>query len=259
MIASPLFPGQKPDEQVKLLVRPHWLVMLRPIAAILFLAIIPIVALVVLSAGAVELFSGVGLAVTAVTVPAYYLSLITWLFIAWVDYYLDVGIVTDHRIIDIDQRGLFRRNVAELDCRMVQDINADKTGILQTLFNFGDVIVQTAGETPNFSFHAIPRPEQMVDRIQEVVQAGLEEKTGAAEKINEAASKVEKATGKISDEQRGEDAATEKSEQPAPPADRVDVAASAGQAGGRASHNSGTPAPPASEESPQDLPRQYER
>ena len=236
---APLFPGQKPDEQVKLMVRPHWLVMLRPIAAILFLAIIPIVVLAMLSAGAVEPFTGIGLAVTAVAVPAYYLSLITWLFIAWVDYYLDVGIVTDQRIIDIDQRGLFRRNVAELDCRMVQDINADKTGILQTLFNFGDVIVQTAGERPNFSFHAVPRPEQMVDRIREVMHAEITKDDNAADKLHEAASKMEEAAGKIS------------GEQPAA-GERVDVAASAGQAGGRVSEAS-------SEESPQDLPRQYER
>ena len=224
---APLFPGQKPDEQVKLMVRPHWLVMLRPIAAILFLAIIPIVVLAMLSAGAVEPFTGIGLAVTAVAVPAYYLSLITWLFIAWVDYYLDVGIVTDQRIIDIDQRGLFRRNVAELDCRMVQDINADKTGILQTLFNFGDVIVQTAGERPNFSFHAVPRPEQMVDRIREVMHAEITKDDNAAGKLHEAASKMEQAAGKIS------------GEQPAPAAPA-------------ASEES-------SEESPQDLPRQYER
>lgn len=249
MISPPLFPGQKPDEQVKLLVRPHWLVMLRPISAILFLAIIPVVVLAVLSANAVEPFSGVGLAVTAVTVPAYYLTLITWLFIAWVDYYLDVGIVTDKRIIDIDQRGLFRRNVAELDCKMVQDINADKTGILQTLFNFGDVIVQTAGETPNFSFHAVPRPELMVDRIQDVVRSSSEKEDGTAEKLQQAASKMEEAAGKISE-------------------NRQDVQAAAGHAGGHPGERtpeprSDGPGEPAgdqrSDETPQDLPRQYER
>ncbi len=195
----------------------------------------------------------VGLAVTAVTVPAYYLTLITWLFIAWVDYYLDVGIVTDKRIIDIDQRGLFRRNVAELDCKMVQDINADKTGILQTLFNFGDVIVQTAGETPNFSFHAVPRPELMVDRIQDVVRSSSEKEDGTAEKLQQAASKMEEAAGKISE-------------------NRPDVQAAAGHAAGHAGGHAGErgpeprsddPGEPAgdqrSDETPQDLPRQYER
>lgn len=240
MIAPPLFPGQKPDEQVKLLVRPHWLVMLRPIAAILFLAIIPIVVLAVLSANAVEPFSGAGLAITAVTVPAYYLTLITWLFIAWVDYYLDVGIVTNQRIIDIDQRGLFRRNVAELDCRMVQDINADKTGILQTLFNFGDVVVQTAGERPNFTFHAVPKPEQMVDHIQEAVKQGSQQEEGAAEKLQQAASKMEEAAGKISKNQASDPPAASHTTAQPNDSDRA----------GRGASES---------ETPQDLPRQYER
>jgi uncharacterized membrane protein YdbT with pleckstrin-like domain len=230
MIAPPLFPGQKPDEQVKLLVRPHWLVMLRPLAAILFLAIIPVVVLAVLSANQVEPFSGIGLAITAVTVPAYYLTLITWFFIAWVDYYLDVGIITDHRIIDIDQRGLFRRNVAELDCKMVQDINADKTGILQTLFNFGDVIVQTAGETPNFTFTAIPRPDEMVDRIQEVIRALGSKDEGAAQKLEQAAAKMGEAAEKIS----GDHPTQPEPQGPAAPQ-------------------------PQSDQTPHDLPRQYER
>lgn len=239
------FPDQKPGEEVKLLVRPHWLVMLRPAAAILFLAIIPIVVLAVLSANAVEPFTGVGRAITAVTVPAYYLSLVTWFFIAWIDYYLDVGIVTDHRIIDIDQRGLFRRNVAELECRMVQDINADRSGILQTVFNFGDVVVQTAGERPNFTFHAIPKPEAMVDRIQEVMSASQSQDQGAAEKIKEAATQMKQAAEKITE------TPAESAPQTAPP---VQPAADQATPSAPQSGNSPKPSKP-----DQDLPRQYER
>ncbi len=229
-----LFAGQKPDETVKALVRPHWLILLRTVAAILFLSVIPIAVLAVVTANGVTPFSGIGLTVTVVAIPAYYLTLITWFFIAWVDYYLDVGIVTNHRIIDVDQRGMFRRSVAELDCRMVQDINADKTGVLETLFDFGNVIVQTAGERPNFVFHAVPHPDRMVDRIREVMNAAHSQEDGAAQKIQEAAEKVEEAVEKI--------------EQPAK----------------QAPHETPPPAqsakPAATEESAsQDLPRQYER
>jgi hypothetical protein len=228
-----LFAGQKPDETVTALVRPHWLILLRTVAAILFLSVIPIAVLAVVTANGVTPFSGIGLAVTVVAIPAYYLTLITWFFIAWVDYYLDVGIVTNHRIIDVDQRGMFRRSVAELDCRMVQDINADKTGVLETLFDFGNVIVQTAGERPNFVFHAVPHPDRMVDRIREVMNAAHSQEDGAAQKIQEAAEKVEEAVEKI--EQPAKQAPPE-----TPPA------------------QSAKPAP-TEESTSQDLPRQYER
>lgn len=231
------FPGQKPDEIVKVLVRPHWLILLRTVAAILFLAIVPLAVLAVLVANQTDPFSGIGLAVTAVTVPAYYLTLITWFFIAWVDYYLDVGIVTDQRIIDIDQLGLFRRNIAELDCRMVQDIDSDKSGVLETIFDFGTVTVQTAGERPNFTFHAVPHPDRMVERIRDAVSSRHDQEDGAAEAVNEAAVKMEEAAEHL--------------EQPTAPAPAPAQPATPNQPP--------QPEPEHRNDTPQDLPREYEQ
>lgn len=244
---DPRFPGQNPNETVKILVRPHWLVLLRTVAAILFLAIIPVAVLVVLAVNGVATFSGIGLAITAVTVPAYYLTMVTWFFIAWVDYYLDVGIVTDQRIIDIDQRGMFQRNVAELDCRKVQDINADKSGILETVFDFGDVVVQTAGERPNFVFHAVPHPDRMVEQI--VAVTGKADRgdgvTTTVSGVGEAGKVSETVAEEIKQQQQ-----RQPQQQPTEPSQPAQPSSAA--------------APPAESARPeepadQDLPHQYER
>ena len=88
------------------------------------------------------------------------LAMFLWMisFIFWVDYYFDVWIITTHRIVDIEQIGLFRRNISELECSKVQDVTTEIHGILQTLLDYGVVYVQTAGKKSRFIFKQVPNP-----------------------------------------------------------------------------------------------------
>lgn len=232
------FPGQKPNESVRVLARPYWMAMIWQIAAFVFLLLLPIGILAALSAAGTPPFEDAAGAIMAVALPAYYLILITWFFIVWLDYYLDVGIVTNERVVDIDQAGLFKRNIAELDCAMVQDVTSDKRGILQTVFDFGEVIIQTAGERPNFEFKGIRHPEMVVSQVREAVKGRDESPDTAAGKMSEAAEKIGQAADKIHEQ------SAKPSEKPA---DRLQDQAPPPP----------PPQPPA--EQPNDLPREYER
>ncbi len=179
------FPDQRPDEQVLLIVRPHWLMLLPAIILTVLLSLLPPIVFAVMDVSDITI-SDLGTAAAAALVSAYYLTLVTYFYIRWVDYYLDVGIVTDSRIVDIDQLGLFRRNVDELDCKMVQDVAVTRHGIFQTLFNFGTLEIQTAGERRNFEFKGIPKPEEVQHLIAKA-QGAQEEKKAEKEAKPEAA------------------------------------------------------------------------
>lgn len=86
-------------------------------------------------------------------------------FIIWIDYYFDVWIITDERIINTEQKGLFVRQTSELDFTKVQDVTSNVTGILPTFLNFGDVFIQTAGEVERFQFRQVPDPVAIKDLI----------------------------------------------------------------------------------------------
>lgn len=86
-------------------------------------------------------------------------------FLIWIDYYFDVWIVTDQRIVNIEQRGLFSRAVSELELDKVQDITSDVKGVIPTFLNYGDLYVQTAAEMERFIFHNIPDPYSVKDMI----------------------------------------------------------------------------------------------
>lgn len=87
-------------------------------------------------------------------------------FISWTNYYLDTWIVTNRRIIDIDQRGLFRRKVTTLMLERIQDMTVDMDGIVPTLLGFGTLTLHTAGaENPDIVIRFAAHPQYAKDRI----------------------------------------------------------------------------------------------
>lgn len=95
-----------------------------------------------------------------------------WLFLfqAFLDYYLDIWVVTNHRIINISQTGLFHREVSELRLYRVQDASAAVSGFIQTLFNFGSIEIQTAGEKSHFVFQDVARPQEVSKNILQLAE-----------------------------------------------------------------------------------------
>ncbi|TSC78868.1 MAG: hypothetical protein G01um101433_58 [Parcubacteria group bacterium Gr01-1014_33] len=92
--------------------------------------------------------------------------LILVLFLAWTDYYLDMWIISNERIIDVEQEGLFSREVADIPLSHVQDVTIEITGPIQTFLRFGTIRIQTAGER-EFTIDEIPE----LNRIKELVLA----------------------------------------------------------------------------------------
>ncbi len=67
-------------------------------------------------------------------------------------------IVTDRNITQILQRGLFNRQVSQLNLVNVEDVTSLSKGVLSTIFGYGEINIETAGEQANFRFTFCPRP-----------------------------------------------------------------------------------------------------
>lgn len=157
------FPSQKPYERTRLFLRRHWLILF----------------FIYLGFGLLTLFGFIGFYLTdnffilegnnlnlsLFLLSFYFLFIWYFLFKALTDFYLDTWIVTDHRILEIHQLGLFKRDISELRLSKIQDVNVKVKGILPTFLNYGEVIIQTAGVIPEFKFEQVPRPQQVKDEI----------------------------------------------------------------------------------------------
>lgn len=87
------------------------------------------------------------------------------LFIEWTDYSLDVWVITNKRILDIDQQGLFRRDIASVEIQNVQDVKVTVSGMLAMFFKVGDIHLQTAGVQKEF----ILRDAKNAEKVREVI------------------------------------------------------------------------------------------
>jgi hypothetical protein len=94
----------------------------------------------------------------------YYLTVWIVAFTAFIDYYLDFWVVTNDRIINVEQR-LFSRTISELDLFKIQDVTGQSKGFLETMFDYGNVYVQTAGATERFNFEEVPGPREVASKI----------------------------------------------------------------------------------------------
>jgi len=156
------FDGQEKHEEVLMLLRRHVFTILAPLALFFLAGLVPIVIGTIFYTFLTEhAWINISLLVSS----AYYLGLWLATFYSLTIYTLDTVIITDHRIIDNDQRGLFYRNVSELHSHRVQDVSTHTNGIIETFLKFGDVTVQTAGSEKQFVFHQMPNPDKIKDTI----------------------------------------------------------------------------------------------
>jgi hypothetical protein len=82
--------------------------------------------------------------------------------------YFNCFLVSNERIIDCDQRGLFDRLVSEAGFAKIEDISYRIKGAFGTLFNYGTLRVQTLGATVILELGAVRRPQQVQSVILDI-------------------------------------------------------------------------------------------
>lgn len=96
--------------------------------------------------------------------------LIIYLFTATYVYRQSRMLVTDRSLVQVLQKGLFIRKVSRLSMSNVEDVSAEERGILSSIFDYGTLVVQTAGTLDNFIFPYCPKPTKFADQIIEARQ-----------------------------------------------------------------------------------------
>ena len=158
------FDGQKKGEEILLVAHRHWfniLIQFIIVFCMLLLIIFGYASLLFFFPAAQETYFGILNFFTSLFL------MLLWIFsfLIWIDYYLDVWIITDRRIINVEQKGLFSREVSELEHIRVQDVTTDVKGFFPTLLNYGDVFIQTAAEKERFQFESVPNPYAIKDLV----------------------------------------------------------------------------------------------
>lgn len=160
------FKGQQKNEVVLAFTRKHWLVIIPHILWLLMLMAMPL-AIFWFRANYnfVEFISSVayhviiGLAIVAVT---YFLHMC---FLRFFNFYLQTFIITNYRVVQLDQTLYFVRNRDSIDLREIQDIEIHQKGITQTIFNYGELVITLSSAHATKHIPFMPNPEYFFRKI----------------------------------------------------------------------------------------------
>jgi uncharacterized membrane protein YdbT with pleckstrin-like domain len=97
------------------------------------------------------------------------------IFIVW---YYNAFVITNKRIIDIDQRGFFERIVSEVAFENIQDVSYRRSGIWQTIFRYGDVRIKLAGADEGFEIKNVRAPAAAEQLIYDLIHPSQRDRNG---------------------------------------------------------------------------------
>ena len=159
------FKGQKTGEKILLVVHRHWFDILSQFF-IIFIMLLLLFSSLLFTPQIINSSNG-NLSPSLLFFVEDIFLIFIWLFffIIWIDYYFDVWIVTNERIVNIEQKGLFSRGISELELENIQDITVEVCGIIPTFLNYGNLYVQTAAEKERFIFKHVPNPYAIKDLV----------------------------------------------------------------------------------------------
>ena len=153
------FPLQA-DETVLVICRRHWLYLWPRTAWYAVLALAPVIAAGVLVGRTAGLGGTWG--------RIFWIAALVWLafwalrvFLNWYRYNNDIWVVTNQRIIDSTKTTPFNMKMSTADLVNIQDMTVERDGILRTMFDYGDIVSQTAADIQEFRMAGIPHPAEI--------------------------------------------------------------------------------------------------
>lgn len=152
------FLTKEPDEKVILLVRRHILTNVGWVLLVILMLFAPLVLKYF------PLLDFLPIKYQLISVLAWYLIALVIAIQGFLSWFFSVNIVTSKRVIDVDFVNLIYRKVTDAEINHIEDVTVQMGSVIRTLFDFGDVLIQTAAEVPEVEFEAVPHPDR-IDKI----------------------------------------------------------------------------------------------
>ena len=152
------FINKEPDENVILLVRRHAITNL----GWLMVVIVMIFAPLLLTYFPFLSFMPPRFQIAAILI--WYLLTLAIFIQGFLSWFFSVNIITNKRVVDVDFDNLIYRKITDADLTRIEDVTVQMGSVVRTVFNYGDVLIQTAAEVPEIEFEAVPKPDQ-IDKI----------------------------------------------------------------------------------------------
>lgn len=164
------FETQNPNERVFIMLRKHIFTNLGWVVTTIISILVPIGISILLKVLNVDIYESLPIKQTYVwaAILIWYSIVLTTAFMRFLDWYFNIYVVTNERIIDFDFNPFAYHKISEAGLESIVDATQETIGFLPMLFNYGDVYVQTAGEKREFDFLSVANPAWVRDKIMDL-------------------------------------------------------------------------------------------
>ncbi len=163
------FATQNPDERVYLVIRMHWIRNLGWILNHIFYSTLPFILLTVLNLLNINL-SFLSFQNYTIILLVFYSIILTSVIRNFFDWYFDVYIVTNERVLDYEFKPFVGYVLTEAPLDSIQDVEEKSLGFLADIFDYGSIKVRTASTAGELAFDYIADPVQVRDTISDLAK-----------------------------------------------------------------------------------------
>jgi signal transduction histidine kinase len=159
-MAHKYFADQMDNEEVLYVFRKHPIVMRKGLVIgmlIILLSTVPVAIKPTLGFGWFFGSIGIGLVVALVFFSP-----------SWISWYYSIFILSDQRLIQITQKGLFNKAVVDMQLSQIQMVNYQIAGLQETMLGFGTLVMQTY--MGDLVIHDVHHPAKTQKKILEVLR-----------------------------------------------------------------------------------------
>lgn len=162
------FADQEEDEVIELLLRQHWVTNIPWIFITILLLLVPFIAAWYIPFSGISIPPDLPLFIIPATLTLWYLFVTVYVIENFLHWYFNIYIVTNLHLVDVNFDSLLHRDILEAGIENVESASSKIGGIIRSLFNYGDVFVETAAKEQVITFNAVPYPDRVVDRINDL-------------------------------------------------------------------------------------------
>jgi uncharacterized membrane protein YdbT with pleckstrin-like domain len=148
------FEGQRPDEEVLFVFRRHISTSWRGLLFMIFMIVVGLLFPIIWPNNSKMIFAMIGAILIGVMGFGY--ALVIWYF----SFYM----VTNQRLRQTRQKGLFKKSVVDLDLEKISSVSYGVPGMFGTMLDYGTILVQTGAGDLVMSM--VAHPETVYNELQ---------------------------------------------------------------------------------------------
>jgi Predicted membrane protein len=151
------FSGQREGENLVFVFRKHIITMWRGVFGLFFFGAIGFVPLIIVPNNTSLIFVGLGGAIVGLLI----------FFHHWISWYFTIYIITNQRVRQNLQKGLFHKSVVDINIDKVQSALVKINGMLGNLMGFGTLVLHT--QVGDLVINKVSRVEKVYAKLQDEI------------------------------------------------------------------------------------------